>query len=79
MSARATRQRVNRRDRRKAKASEWERAGTVNPSRVGHHPGGGRGEGRVRAERVGDGLKPERVEPLRVTIAEILEAKGRDF
>jgi hypothetical protein len=77
MSARATRKRVNRRDRRKAKASEWQRAATVNPRRVGHHPGGGRGEGRVRVERNGDGLRREPSEPFRVTIAEILEAKGQ--
>ena len=42
MTARATRLRHNRRDRRKAKASGWKREGCANPSKVGH---GGAGQG----------------------------------
>lgn len=34
---RKTKKRVNRRDRRKAKQSEWMREGTKNPKKVGHH------------------------------------------
>ena len=37
MGSKKTRIRNGRRDRRKAKASGWRRAGTSNPKKVGHH------------------------------------------
>jgi hypothetical protein len=36
MASRSTRKRVARRDRRKAKQSDWRRAGKVNPRKVSH-------------------------------------------
>lgn len=40
MPSRKSRQRFNRRDRRKAKQSGWKRAGKSNPKKVGHGGGG---------------------------------------
>ena len=40
--SRKARTRANRRDRRKAKESDWQREGRANPKKVGH---GGSGQG----------------------------------
>ena len=43
MASREARTRGNRRDRRKAKASEWTREGTTKPKLVAHHLSEGHG------------------------------------
>jgi hypothetical protein len=72
MTKSSTRTHNNRRDRRKAKASDWRREGTKSGGKVGHHLSVSHVKAKdwSRAKRR-QAPKERAVEPLRVPLAEL--------
>lgn len=75
MTARSTRKRYHRRERRKAKQSQWQREPKGNPKKVGHGPGStGHGLLAVNIQNQNKKKETKYAQHLNAIVAELVDA-----